>query len=310
MIIKERDSKEADIKELTSLLSLPLSENKRFMVERELRFIKSGEQGEKASAYFIDFIYSSSRNWAVIHDLRLEFDGRVAQIDHLMINRFFDFYVLETKNYSYMVKITENGEFLVEHKHKYYAIESPIEQNNRHIYLLGKILIDREIMPKRLGLRITPAFKNYVLVSPKSRVVRPSEKKFDTSAVIKADTLETTIKKNIDREPTLSMLASGSKAVMCDTMYKVAGNIAQLHRPARMDYRKRFDIESTTSLRQGAAPIKKTKPHETTSGTSKQFYCFKCKKTITEKVAKFCWDYPSRFGGKAYCFNCQKDFAK
>jgi hypothetical protein len=47
MIIKKRDSKEADIKELTSLLSLPLPDNKRFLIERELRFVKSGEKGER-----------------------------------------------------------------------------------------------------------------------------------------------------------------------------------------------------------------------------------------------------------------------
>ena len=55
MIIKKGDSKEADIKELSSLLSLPLPDNKRFLIERELRFIKSGDKGEKDSAYFIRF---------------------------------------------------------------------------------------------------------------------------------------------------------------------------------------------------------------------------------------------------------------
>jgi hypothetical protein len=62
MIIKKKDSKNSEIKELTSLLSLPLPESKRFLIERELRFLKSGEQGEKDSAYYIDFIYSASKN--------------------------------------------------------------------------------------------------------------------------------------------------------------------------------------------------------------------------------------------------------
>jgi hypothetical protein len=177
MIIKQRDSKEADIKELTSLLSLPLPVNKRFLIERELRFVKSGDRGENDSAYFIDFTYSASKNWAVIHDLRLEYDGKVAQIDHLMIDRYFEFYVLETKNFSYGVKITPDGEFLIGYNNKYQAIESPIEQNNRHIHLLEKLLKARDIMPTRLGFRIAPAFKNYVLVSPKSRVIRPSKRR-------------------------------------------------------------------------------------------------------------------------------------
>jgi Nuclease-related domain/Topoisomerase DNA binding C4 zinc finger len=248
VIIKSRDSKEADINELIFLLSLPLTEKKRFLIERELRFMKSGDRGENDSAYYIDFIYSASTNWAVIHDLRLEFDGKVAQIDHLLINRFFDFYVLETKNFSYLVKITEDGEFLVEYKNKYYAIESPIEQNKRHIHLLEDLLDERQIMPTRIGLRIAPSFKNYVLVSAKARVIRPPRKIFDTSMLIKADTLETTIMDNAEHISNISALASVSKTVSRDVMLNVAEKIAQLHRPAKINYRKRFGIEDKTTV--------------------------------------------------------------
>ncbi|MEJ2697312.1 MAG: NERD domain-containing protein [Candidatus Sulfobium sp.] len=282
MIIKKRDSKEADIKELTSLLSSPLSEKNRFLIERELKFMKSGDKGEKGSAYYIDFIYSSSRNWAVIHDLRLEFDGRVAQIDHLMIDRFFDFYVLETKNYSYAVKITEVGEFLVDYKNRYYSIESPIEQNNRHIYLLRKILVDRRIMPTRLGLRISPTFRNYVLVSPKSRVIRPARKKFDTSMVIKADTLETTIMDNAERVSYLSALASVGKTVTTDTMFGVAEKIAALHTPAKIDYRKRFGIKHSTPV-----PLPSSQSGGRSPGTSsKEKTCPQCGAPMVVRVAK------------------------
>src|SRR4030043_617015 len=132
MLIKKRDSKQAEIDELATLLSLPLPANKRFLIERELRFIKSGDQGETDAAYFIDFHFSSSNRWVVLHDLRLEYQDKVAQIDHLLINCFFDIYVLESKNFSYGLKITDTGEFLVNNGKDYFAIESPIEQNKRH----------------------------------------------------------------------------------------------------------------------------------------------------------------------------------
>ena len=41
---------------------------------------------------------------------------------------------------------------------------------------------------------------------------------------------------------------------------------------------------------------------------TKTYYCINCKKPITERVAKFCWDNKKRFGGKVYCFECQKEF--
>ncbi|MDA8083170.1 MAG: nuclease-related domain-containing protein [Nitrospiraceae bacterium] len=305
MIIKERDSKEEDIKELTALLSLPLPSNKRFLIERELRFMKSGERGEQDSAYFIDFYHAASKNWVVVHDLRLEHQGRVAQIDHLLINRFFDIYVLETKNFACGIKITDTGEFLVDYHGKYYSIESPIEQNKRHLAVLEEVIGQYDIMPTRLGITIRPAFHCYVLVSPKSRVIRPAKGRFDTSMVIKADELRTAIDKRFDDMGNLASLVAGSKMSSLETVQEATMLLASLHKPIKIDYRKRFGIDDRAT-----ATIRKAETKSTIKATTGRFYCFKCRKAITEKVAKFCWDNPKRFGGKAYCFNCQKDFAK
>jgi hypothetical protein len=111
MIIKRMDSREQEIGELETLLKGKLIPYQRFLIERELKTIKSGVSGEKDSAYYIDFYFGNSRNWAVIHDLRLEHKGQVARIDHLLMDRFFDTYVLESMNYSYKLKITPEGEF-------------------------------------------------------------------------------------------------------------------------------------------------------------------------------------------------------
>jgi len=300
MLIKKRDSKQAEIEELTTLLTEPLPENKKFLIERELRCIKTGDQGETDAAYFIDFHFASSKNWAVIHDLRLEHQGRVAQIDHLLINRFFNVYVIESKNFSYGVKITDTGEFLVNYKNKYFSTESPIEQNKRHLIILEQIFKQYDVLPKRLGITISPTFRSYILVSTKSRVIRPHKEVFDTSMVIKADTLRTQIDKDFDKMGTLSVLAAASKMVSGEKIKEVAQRITAVHRPIKMNYRKRFGLEDASSSQDNAAPLD-TQP-------SKQFYCFQCKKKITEKVAKFCWDNKQRFHGKAYCFDCQKAF--
>ena len=252
MIIKKRESKESDIKELISLLSLPLPDNKRFLVERELRFAKSGDRGENDSAYFIDFHFGSSKNWAVIHDFRLEYRDQVAQIDHLMINRLLEVYVLETKNFSYAVKITDGGEFEVSFSNKYFSIESPIEQNKRHLIVLEQIFKKYDIMPKRLGITLPPTFRSYVLVSTKSRVIRPSKDHFDTSMVIKADTLRTQIDKEFDNLNPLSVLATASKIVSSETIKEMTERLASLHKPMKMDYRKRFGIDTD----QLSGPIK------------------------------------------------------
>ncbi|HXX81618.1 MAG TPA: nuclease-related domain-containing protein [Thermodesulfovibrionales bacterium] len=256
-------------------------------------------QGESDAAYFIDFHFAASKRWVVIHDLRLEYLDKVAQIDHLLINRFFDIYILETKNYSYGVKISPTGEFLRINGDRYSAMESPIEQNKRHQIVLEEVIKKYDLMPKRLGITITPSFYNYVLVSPKSRVIRPSKERFNTSMVIKADTLRDVIDKRVDKMGNISVLTTVSKISTFETVVEMAKRLAALHKPIKIDCRKRFGIEDAPLLQTGGTQI-------FNSRQLMRFYCSKCKKTITEKAAKFCWDNKQRFGGKAYCFDCQK----
>ena len=80
MIFKERDNNDSDLNQLSLLLSQDIDEKKKFLIEREIDSIKKGNSGEDDSAYYINFYYGNSKNWAVIHDLRIEHEGNVAQI--------------------------------------------------------------------------------------------------------------------------------------------------------------------------------------------------------------------------------------
>src|SRR5699024_2639162 len=110
MLIKQADDQTVQLETLERLAKG--KGPKARQAAEELRRRKAGVKGERESAYLIGFEYEHSPNWAVIHDLRLEHDGRVAQIDHVLINRWMDVYVLETKHVHAGIKITEEGEFL------------------------------------------------------------------------------------------------------------------------------------------------------------------------------------------------------
>ena len=64
--------------------------------------------------------------------------------------------------------------------------------------VLEQLLKGEGLLPKRLGMVLPPTFRPYVLVSPKSTVVRPSRKAFDTDMVIKSDELFKQIEANFD----------------------------------------------------------------------------------------------------------------
>ena len=112
MIIKQSEHRDADITELNTLLATAhIGTAVKNKIEREIRNIRSGMAGEKEAAYNIDFHYADSKNWMVIHDLRLEHQGQSAQIDHLLINRFMEIYVCESKRFGEGIAINEHGEF-------------------------------------------------------------------------------------------------------------------------------------------------------------------------------------------------------
>ena len=307
MILKGKDDKTEDIQELNRLLNLNISSKQRFLIERELKCLMSGSSGESSSAYYLDFRYKHTKNWVLIHDLRIEHRGLVAQIDHLLINRFMDIHVLETKNYFYGIKITDDGEFLSYNGKGYQGIESPIEQNKRHIDLLQQTIVDRNLAPTRLGMTIPITFTNYVLVAPTARVDRPHKQSFDTTAVIKADAYTSHLDKELDNRSVVSVFASAAKIVGTDTLEEFAQKIIRLHRPGTFNYAAKFGIDEN-AVQANTSPLPTTKPQENDKATTKA--CDQCGTGVEEKVAYYCRINKAKFNGKVLCRDCQQPTAQ
>lgn len=231
MLIKQADDHSEELAQLERLVKSSTGNAGKYAA-KDLAIRKAGLRGETESAYFIDFHYAASPNWAVIHDLRVEHNGRTAQIDHLLINRWMECYVLESKHFNAGIKITEDGEFMRwnDYKHSFEGMSSPLLQNERHITVLRDVMSTLDL-PTRLGLRINFTFQTFVLVSPTARIDRPKE--LDTSRVIKADQIKECIWRDIDQENALiGIVKTAAKIVSGDTVRNVAQQLVNLHRPA------------------------------------------------------------------------------
>lgn len=248
MLIKPFEEKSDDLTTLEALLGAA-DARQRKLIETEIRNVRAGIAAEKQSAYFIDFEFANSKSWAVIHDLRVEVAGRVAQIDHLLINRLMEVFVLESKSVHAGIKVTDDGEFLrwSDRKKTYEGMASPLAQNERHVAVLADAMKSIEL-PSRLGLRISPSFEPYVLVSPNARVDRP--KNFDTSRVVKSDDLIEKIRRSFDEASAGKILMTVAKLIGQDTLESLAEQLVTLHKPLAIDYRAKFGLAE--------APIKDT----------------------------------------------------
>ncbi|MDA8114596.1 MAG: nuclease-related domain-containing protein, partial [Acidithiobacillus sp.] len=139
-------------------------------MRNELYRFRSGNKGEQDTAYYLDVRFRDTPNWIVLHDLRLTGGTDVVQIDHLLINRVMEFFILETKRFQgKTLRITEEGEFLLEENEQVRSLPSPIAQNDRHITILKRILQAQQVLPKKL---FSPVFYNYVLIHPDTRIER------------------------------------------------------------------------------------------------------------------------------------------
>lgn len=242
MIIKSMDNKENNLTSLEQLLKQPnLTPVQQNAIEKEIRILRAGIKGEKEASYLIDFSFKNSNNNVVIHDLRLDINGRVAQIDHLILNRSLMMFVLETKHFNSGIKINDNGEFLRwnDYKKAYEGMPSPIAQNERHIAVLKDAfnLLD---MPTRMGVRLKPAFMPYVLVSASARIERPP--KLDTSQVIKSDVLANTIAQKFDKLGVVDTLGAFARIISPETLEDIAHKLCALHSPLSIDYKAKFGL--------------------------------------------------------------------
>ncbi|PRP71219.1 hypothetical protein BUE93_08420 [Chromobacterium amazonense] len=246
MIIKYADSRQPQIQQVMRLLSRPdLSSKQRELLAKEIHAIEQGERGESNSAYEIDFHLKNTQNWAVIHDLRIEHQGRVAQIDHLLINRLLEIYVVETKNFNADLQINEAGEFTAWYQKRPFGIPSPLVQNEKHIAVLSQ-LCQALPLPTRLGIKMMPSFFNVVMIGNQQRITRP--KGLDTKNVIKAEKIKEWVTKGGDVS-LVHALSSMAKVVSSETLIALAQAIANQHLPLKHDYHARFGIP-----RQAPAP--------------------------------------------------------
>lgn len=302
VILKEADDKTKDIEILESFLARPdLAAAARSAIEREIRNIRSGLKGEAEAAYELSYNYQN-QNWVLIHDLRLEYRDRVAQIDHLLMNRFLDIYVCESKRFSEGVAINEQGEFSAFYNHRPHGIPSPIEQLNRHILLLTSLFKDGVVeTPRRLGLRLQPNIEGFVLVSKGARISRPKVPVPGLDRVLKTDNFSSRLTAALDQR---SVLLSLHKIISVEELQALARQLVALHRPKAFDWAAKFGV--------GPAPASSTSPAALPpavppSQTSPAAYCCEgCGIAVSDAVVEYCKKASRRFGGKTLCVRCQR----
>ncbi len=315
MLIKSADDKSKRIALLESLQASPrLDVRQKTWVREELMRLTRGFQGERDAAHYLDNYLADSRNYAVLHDLRLVLGDDTAQIDHLLIGRTYSFYLLETKNFSGNLRINESGEYSVRYRgEREFGIPSPLEQSRRHERLLTKAL-EMFGMTGRVPTR--PTFHHVVLVDPKATITRPSNRTLDTSMVVKADQFRSWHEKHIEQDNKLvSALAGLANMRASETVEQWGRLLARLHRPSDLMQLPDFmspqpPVVAVARPSSKVASAEPVRDQVTTDNDDikHKLICANCREKISFAEGKFCWHNERRFGGLQYCRTHQSAF--
>ncbi|MCK9202739.1 MAG: NERD domain-containing protein [Gallionella sp.] len=309
MLIKSADDKSKRLRLLDELQkSDRLDDRQKKWLRDEYWRLAPGVAGEQDAAHYLDMVFQSAKNSSLLHDLRLEADGQVAQIDHLLISRTFTFFLLETKSFRGSLHINEQGEFTVEYEDsRRYGIESPLEQSRRHEIVLRKVL-DRLGISGRIGTE--PTFQHVVLVHPKAVIHRPPATALDTSMVIKADQFLTWLDRYIDAHGVVGTLAWMLNFRGQETVKEWGEQLKAEHRPTSpldlppfMKPKAPPIVQLSTRHLGAEVPTKPPTPARERDGAVP--VCFTCGMNLTPKAVKYCQDKAAWFGGKLYCFKHQ-----
>jgi hypothetical protein len=304
MQIKAADDRTVDVRALEELASssdLPAPTRQR--IEGEIRSIRAGVVGERDAAYEIEFYFGASRNYVTIHDLRLEHDGRVAQIDHLIINRVLQVWVCESKHFVDSVSINPQGEWTRSYRGREYGVPSPIEQNKKHIPVLEEVFkSDAVSLPRRI-FTMRPELLSLVLVSNNAVIKRPRTKVEGLDTVIKAERLKTGIFDTWD-DRVRTMV---QRLVKTETIERIALDLVALHRPIAFDWTAKFGLThesgNTPPPPLPAPAVATTQRGNRDDPSGKP--CDRCGGSTTFAEVAYCRYNAKVFNGRRYCRPCQ-----
>ena len=124
-------------------------------VDREERDPRrsAGRRAERQMAHYLDRQFREHTRLHVLHDIRIEHGGEVAQMDHLVVHGF-GVAIVESKSVSTSVRINAEGEWERRWDRSWRGMADPILQGERQGLVLQRLLASRhaELLDKVLGV--------------------------------------------------------------------------------------------------------------------------------------------------------------
>lgn len=237
IFLKEFSDESNQINQLENLKSKIEDKNTINLISKDINSLKEGLLGEQNVYYELKNSYIPM---LCLHNIRIESEGNIAQLDFVLITHYF-IMILETKKLSGDITINEAGEFTRTIKNKYgkalkkEGIYSPISQNERHVRILKDYLLKNNL------IKTFPIISSVIIANPKSIINRYKAPYDIKNKIFKSDQLTTIINKELKKH-----IKSGS--LLESRMYKIANFLLDNHIEPNYNHYKKYSISPSNFL--------------------------------------------------------------
>lgn len=185
-------------------------------------------------AGFLNDSFQGDDELIVSHDLRVQCEIGAAHIDHLLITRFLDVFLIESRISGDELVIGEDEEFSVRYRDgTSFRIRSPITQLRRGL-AVAQHIFRRIELPTKFGETIVPTFHRFVLLPDTTRLVNHSTLRPDY--FVSHKDLVRTVKRAAQRSPIKAVLLGLSAERLRD----IARIVVRWHTPEKVDFIRKY----------------------------------------------------------------------
>ncbi len=284
MIVKKRDATNHKVAYLETYEAPDMDSVQRQGLKQAAARLKASCTSDNACSQ-IDSYFADSKDWLVIHDLRIQHAHQIIQINHLLISSALDFYIVDSRYLKSGLTLNENGQCWVQNNNRNVPIASPLNKLNRDIRIMRDIIKSAKQLPRFLGISPMINVQGYILTNPSLKTHKPLSSELDTSAVIASDMLFATV-----WEKRQSWMRSKVNNIDSITLYKLTQALLSMHTPTTPQLVMNNNMVNAGHLQH---------PEQDTT------HCAKCSKPVTAYVREQCFRHMGRLRGQVLCVPCQ-----
>ncbi|MCB2358610.1 HRDC domain-containing protein [Clostridium estertheticum] len=230
IFIKEFTQDNKQLKDLIELSNKVVSGKKR-LIDRDIILLKYGIDGEGNVNYELG---NSFIPMLCLHDIRLQSEDYIAQLDFVLITYKF-IYILETKKLNGDIEINSDGDFIRTIKSyagktiKKEGMYSPITQNERHVKILKDILVREKI------IKAIPIKSAVIIANPKTIIKKTKCPKVIQNLIYKYDQLITLVNTELS-------FAKNEPEMREKQMYEIADYLVENNKPIKFDNKSKYSL--------------------------------------------------------------------